>query len=480
MAVLSTHPPPAVARRSVLIAEDDLALQRALGRHLRGQGYDVVGVTDAAALESTLAGGEPFDLLLLDLRLGEQDGLSVAERVPPDFPTVLMSGELSPSDVARARGLGVDYILDKPLSLGELDEALEDTLVRADSVRCSFHGLGLVDILQALHLARRTVGLEVSGAPVGTIAMMDGELVDAQCGEWLGDEALAILLQRKNATVRTFELRAQIEPSFGPLPFEMIVLDALRCLDEENAGDWDESSDLSEMDLWGQDPGDEPFDAEMADHASAEHDLALAERVVARCPPGLSLARAEAGGLRWHGEDASAEIDGFAQRALSCLHLGRMAEHRIWLGMINEADGRRMGLGLVGDAAWVCAGEVAGAAAKERFFAGMVRMARSASEEAQAHALLAEAPEAPPVGAGLDDLRLEDLGLEDDVSFDDRLSALCRDVVTRHPAFTACKLVSQREGALRRGRHGGERGAEAFDDPRWKSAVCGLSLAQSF
>ena len=108
-------------RRRVLIVDDDDVVLRALARSLRGA-YDVqTRATMFAALRAL--GSEGFDCLIVDRRLGGDDGLDliVAARARlPRLRVMLMSGdELSPSDTLVLRS-HFAHFLPKPVALDAL------------------------------------------------------------------------------------------------------------------------------------------------------------------------------------------------------------------------------------------------------------------------------------------------------------------------------------------------------------------------
>jgi two-component system, OmpR family, phosphate regulon response regulator OmpR len=64
----------------ILLVDDDPGLRDLLRRYLKEQGYEVVAVRDGAAMDSALA-EQTFDLLILDLMLPGEDGLSLLRRL---------------------------------------------------------------------------------------------------------------------------------------------------------------------------------------------------------------------------------------------------------------------------------------------------------------------------------------------------------------------------------------------------------------
>ncbi|MEM6531375.1 MAG: sigma-54 dependent transcriptional regulator [Myxococcota bacterium] len=102
---------------TMLIVDDDVQVQALLGRILEQEGYDVVQAVDGESGLSSLA-RHPVDIVLLDLHLPDQDGLSVLGRMRSeehDQPVLMMSGEGTVESAVQATRLGAVDFLQKPL-----------------------------------------------------------------------------------------------------------------------------------------------------------------------------------------------------------------------------------------------------------------------------------------------------------------------------------------------------------------------------
>jgi DNA-binding response OmpR family regulator len=106
----------------VLVVEDDDAIAEPLARALQRDGNDVVRAADgSAALEQ--AGGQAFDLVLLDLGLPDMDGLALCRelhRDDPDLPVLMLTARSEELDVIVGLDAGADDYVTKPFRMGEL------------------------------------------------------------------------------------------------------------------------------------------------------------------------------------------------------------------------------------------------------------------------------------------------------------------------------------------------------------------------
>lgn len=113
----------------VLLVDDHPLILAALQAVIQGLGDDVtvVGVDSAAGARATLAADADFDLVLLDLALGDADGFDVLAELRstyPALPVVVVSASERASDVIRAIDVGAMGFVPKRSSNAALFEAL--------------------------------------------------------------------------------------------------------------------------------------------------------------------------------------------------------------------------------------------------------------------------------------------------------------------------------------------------------------------
>ena len=110
----------------ILVVDDDQRLRELLVRYLGGEGYEVKAVPDAGGMDKQLA-RERYDLVVLDLMLPGEDGLSICRRLRSQaaaqnsVPAIVMLTAKG-DDVDRIVGLemGADDYLPKPFNPREL------------------------------------------------------------------------------------------------------------------------------------------------------------------------------------------------------------------------------------------------------------------------------------------------------------------------------------------------------------------------
>jgi len=105
----------------ILLVDDEVAIQRAVGPLLRARGYEVDVVGTGAEALRTFA-GRPPDLIILDLGLPDMEGTEVCRRVraASAVPIVVLSARGAESDKVNALDLGADDYVTKPFGPEEL------------------------------------------------------------------------------------------------------------------------------------------------------------------------------------------------------------------------------------------------------------------------------------------------------------------------------------------------------------------------
>jgi len=123
----------------VLVVEDDPALQRMILNYFEQNNIRTLGASGRQEMIRHLAGAE-VSLVILDLRLGQEDGLDLLREVrsSSDVPVIIITGHRR-DDIDRVVGLelGADDYVTKPFNLRELLARVRAVLRRLNSRRAS-------------------------------------------------------------------------------------------------------------------------------------------------------------------------------------------------------------------------------------------------------------------------------------------------------------------------------------------------------
>ena len=105
----------------LLVVDDDSETRELLSLYLGQQGFDVAVVEDGTAMDAWLA-DNTTDLVILDLMLPGEDGLSIARRLQRDhkLPIVMISARGEELDRIVGLEVGADDYLPKPFNPREL------------------------------------------------------------------------------------------------------------------------------------------------------------------------------------------------------------------------------------------------------------------------------------------------------------------------------------------------------------------------
>jgi two-component system phosphate regulon response regulator OmpR len=112
------------ARRKVriLVVDDDVRLRELLRRYLSDQGFTVEVAPDASFMDKVVA-RDPFDLIVLDLMLPGEDGLSICRRLRANdnaIPIIMLTAKGDEVDRIVGLEMGADDYLAKPFNPREL------------------------------------------------------------------------------------------------------------------------------------------------------------------------------------------------------------------------------------------------------------------------------------------------------------------------------------------------------------------------
>jgi DNA-binding response OmpR family regulator len=124
----------------VIVVDDDLPLSGMIEDFLGLQGHRVRCAATGEALNTMMA-SDAADLIILDLNLPGEDGLSIARRMRDhhDLGIIMLTGAADLVDRVVGLEIGADDYITKPFSLNELHARIEAVLRRR-----RFHGETLI------------------------------------------------------------------------------------------------------------------------------------------------------------------------------------------------------------------------------------------------------------------------------------------------------------------------------------------------
>ncbi len=198
----------------VLLIDDHPLILQALQAVIEGLGTDttVIGANSARAARETLEAASDFDLVLLDLHLGDADGFDVLVELRaahPALPVVVVSASDRSSDVIRAIDAGAMGFVPKRASNETLYEALH--MVMSGGIYVPPMTMGSEPaakpegdtVPSVLRVLRETA--HDSGFQTGAVPLVDLGLTPRQT------EVLALLLKGQPNKLIARELNLSVE-----------------------------------------------------------------------------------------------------------------------------------------------------------------------------------------------------------------------------------------------------------------------------
>lgn len=120
-----------LSQKRVVVAEDESLIRMDIVETLRENGYDVVGEASDGNMAVELASELKPDLIVMDIKMPNLDGLSAAEKMAElRIPVVLLTAFSQQELVSRAAEVGAMAFLVKPFTPQDLMPAIEIALSR--------------------------------------------------------------------------------------------------------------------------------------------------------------------------------------------------------------------------------------------------------------------------------------------------------------------------------------------------------------
>ena len=121
------------APTTLLLVDDEPGLREPLAEYLSGQGFSVLEAESAAAARTTLGETTP-DLVLLDIMMPGEDGLSLCRHLVEtrDLPVILLTARGEATDRIVGLEIGADDYVTKPFEPRELVARIRSVLRRSE------------------------------------------------------------------------------------------------------------------------------------------------------------------------------------------------------------------------------------------------------------------------------------------------------------------------------------------------------------
>lgn len=135
----------------IIVVEDHRLLRDELVDYLSSPDWHVRGVSSGRELDVAMT-ETPADVLVLDLNLPQEDGISITRRIRKAFPEigiVMLTARGDQADRALGYGSGADVYLTKPTHVGELESVLFN-------LACRIRPRDDVQLMLSEHLLRLT------------------------------------------------------------------------------------------------------------------------------------------------------------------------------------------------------------------------------------------------------------------------------------------------------------------------------------
>lgn len=206
----------------IYVVDDDPGIRELLSEYLAGQGFEVACAEGAVALDALLEKSRP-DLLVLDLMMPGEDGLSIARRLKgqaASLPVIMLSAK--GEDIDRIIGLevGADDYLPKPFNPRELLARIRAVLRRgaaaageaAEALKTAEFGPFRIN-LDARLLSRGEQEIELTSGEFSLLEIFVTHPNRALSRDWLMDQLRGFERDPfdRSIDVRVNRLRKKIE-----------------------------------------------------------------------------------------------------------------------------------------------------------------------------------------------------------------------------------------------------------------------------
>lgn len=123
----------------ILVADDDVGIRNLCYEGFSMAGHEVIVVPRGDQVLETLQQHHDIDLILMDVSIPGEEGLSLLRRMPTEkekrIPVVLFSGNITAEIEKEAYALGAIDVIQKGIGIKELSDRINHLLSKQDKLR---------------------------------------------------------------------------------------------------------------------------------------------------------------------------------------------------------------------------------------------------------------------------------------------------------------------------------------------------------
>ena len=228
-----------MAAPRVLVVDDEPNVVKSCVRMLQLAGFEAQGVTSGAEALA-LYREDRFDLVLVDLRMPETDGLEVLRALKeydPSVSVLIFTAYGTKESVVEALRLGAREFMEKPLDAKHLIATIRRLLEQGNkaAVKGTLRSMSLPSIVQVNCTERVQARLRVRRrGKEANLFFADGNIVHAEMDSMEGEEVVYELLGWEDGE---FELEPGVPPPRQTITtgWSGLLLEGMRRLDEQEA-----------------------------------------------------------------------------------------------------------------------------------------------------------------------------------------------------------------------------------------------------
>jgi CheY-like chemotaxis protein/predicted regulator of Ras-like GTPase activity (Roadblock/LC7/MglB family) len=223
-------------RKKVLVVDDEEDLTWSISKHLvkDKDTYEVICVNNGQEALNLLS-QIPIDLVVSDIKMPGISGLDLLVKIKETYQStkVIIMTAFGSADVQKeASARGSLYYIEKPFEIEDLRNLIHNALIEKKGFDGKVTDFQLSDLIQMNVLGRMVTALAViKDDEKGLIFFNEGNVVHAECGNAVGDEAFYKIVSWETGK---FEFRKDARPEKETITqgWQSLLLEAMRRKDE--------------------------------------------------------------------------------------------------------------------------------------------------------------------------------------------------------------------------------------------------------
>lgn len=240
-------------KNKILLVDDEKVFLRSLKKGL--EHLENIFTTDIcfSVIEAeNLIAENNYSLIITDIRMPYKTGIDLLiylKGLRFKGGIKVMSAHKTEENIQKINGLGIIDVISKPFDLEWFQGMIVEFFEKEDAADITFESIELISVLQVINIDNKSVVIQIdNNGERGLIYFKNGEIINAEFGDFTGEEALLVIMNSNVGNILVKKIKKKVKVRIN-IPFTKLIMNIMKTIDEIKTSSINLKKTESELEL---------------------------------------------------------------------------------------------------------------------------------------------------------------------------------------------------------------------------------------